>query len=126
MLRELTFENIGEVDAGRIKLAVEQHLKKIVTDCIDRPGNDTARTLTLQLNIVPQIDPDTNNCDDVNIEFEVGSKVPKHRSRMVNCAVRKSLNGPMLAFNDLSEADSDQRTLDEAASSFRNDDPPAE
>jgi hypothetical protein len=119
MLRPLTFENIAEIDAGKIKVAFEQHLQKLVADCAERPGNETARTLSLQLNVVPVIDPDNGNCDDVNIEFEIGSKVPKHRSRMVNCNMRKTNSGQMLVFNDLSEDDAEQKTLDQQSDTFR-------
>lgn len=118
MLRQLTLESMALADDGRIKAAVDLHLKKLIDDCMDRPGSDMARTLTLELFVVPQLDPDTGQCDDVNIEFQIGSKVPKHRSRPINCKTRKSKDGPMVLFNDLSEADADQKTLDQQAPGF--------
>lgn len=118
MLKGLSIETLGDIDEGRIKAAVDLHLKKLTSDCIDRPGCKTARKLKLELYVTPQIDLDTGQCDDVNIEFDIGSKVPNHRSRPVNCKVRKTAKGPLLQFNDLSEENVNQRTLDEQAPSF--------
>jgi hypothetical protein len=118
MLRQITIETLAFADDGRIKAAVDLHLKKLLADCVDRPGSDACRTLTLELFVTPTLDPDTMQCDDVNIEFQIGSKVPKHRSRPINCKVRKSHQGYMAMFNDLSEENADQRTLDEQAPNF--------
>lgn len=113
MLHPLTLENVALIDGGRIKLAVDLHLKKLLDDCLDRPGTETSRELTLKLAVKPCLDPDTGECDDVDIEFEIGSKVPKHRSKPVNCTVRKSTRGTMALFNDLSEDNAQQKTIDE-------------
>lgn len=118
MLKGITLDTLSTIDEGRIKAAVDLHLKKLTSDCIDRPGCKTPRKLKLELFVVPQVDPDTGQCDDVNIEFDIGSKVPNHRSRPVNCKVRKTSAGPLLLFNDLSEGNVNQRTLDEAAPAF--------
>ena len=118
MLKQLCLGDLALVADGKLAAAVAIHLRKVTDDCQDRPGSDAARKVTIDFFITPSIDPDTGQCDDVNIEFEVGSKVPKHRTRPVNMKIRKSSQGPQLLFNDLSPDNADQRTLDEAANDF--------
>ncbi len=117
-LKKLTLKQVANLDNGKIAAAFAIHAKKVTDDCIDRPGSNAARSITMTFNITPSLDPDTGACDDVNIEVEVGSKVPKHRSKPINCQVRKSAGGGQLVFNDMDESNASQRTLDQQSPSF--------
>lgn len=118
MLTQLSLAQMAHVADGKLAAAVATHLRKVTDDCQDRPGSDAARRVTIDLYITPSVDPETGQCDDVNIEFEVGSKVPKHRTKPVNMKIRKSTQGPQLLFNDLSQDNADQHTLDKDAPNF--------
>lgn len=123
MLTELTLKSLAELDGGKIGKAFAIHARKLTDDCIDRPGSKAPRKLTIDLIVTPVLDPNTGECDDVNVEAEIGSKVPKHRSRPINCQVRKTHKGGQLVFNDFSLDNVDQRTLDQQSPTFT--DPPA-
>lgn len=110
MLKELTLETIKDVADGKVEAALLYHIKRAAEDCLDRPGSKAARTIKLVMKIKPVIDSD-GLCESANVEFEIDSSVPKHVSRPVNCNVRK---GGKLAFNDMSEDDAKQMTIDES------------
>lgn len=118
MLTELTFKSLADLDGGKIGKAFAIHARKLTDDCIDRPGSKAPRKLSIELIVTPVLDPNTGECDDVNIEAEIGSKVPKHRSRPINCQVRKTSKGGQLVFNDFSLDNVDQRTLDQESPTF--------
>lgn len=118
MLKKLTLKQCANLDGGKVAAAFALHSKKIVQDCMDRPGSDAVRKITMEFLVTPSLDPDTGECDDVNVEVEIGSKVPKHRSRPINCQVRKSAGGAQLIFNDMNEKNVNQRTLDQQSPSF--------
>lgn len=109
MIRELTLNGLSKVDGGRVDEVFRRHLSRAIADCEDRPGDKTKRVVQIAVLITPDVQQD-GAVTDVNIECEVSSKVPKHISRTINCAVRS--NGRAV-FNDLSQDDIDQRTLDE-------------
>lgn len=122
-IKQLTLKSLADLDNGKIAAAFAIHAKKITDDCIDRPGSKAVREITLKAMITPSLDPDTGECDDVNIEFEIGSKVPKHRSKPINCLVRRASGGGQLVFNDLNEENASQKTLDQASPTFAVADP---
>lgn len=106
---ELNLASIQEsLDGGRINEAVKQELRRVVLDMEDRPADDKPRTVELKMTFVPQLD-DQGLLDSVNAKFVVTSKVPARRSRPINFGVRR---GGMLVFNDLSEDDIHQGTIE--------------
>ena len=52
-LTEMTLEKLKELDFGRVSLAFQQHLARVVDDCMDRPGDGTAREVELRFLIKP-------------------------------------------------------------------------
>ena len=109
MLHELSLDTMKHAAQGKVDAAVGHHLKRAAEDCYDRPGCDAAREVAILIKIKPVVDQD-GMCESVNTEFEVSSKVPKHVSAPVNCGLRK---GGKMVFNDMSEDDVHQRTIDE-------------
>lgn len=47
-LVQLTLESINDLDDGRVAVAFMQELRRAVTDCMDRPGDTTARSVSLE------------------------------------------------------------------------------
>jgi hypothetical protein len=109
-LRELNLEGLSTIDGGRVDAAVNRHLKRAIADCEDRPGDKTPRKVVLTMLVRPVMLQD-GAVTDVNVECEVSSTVPKHVSKPVDCRIK---NGQRAVFNDMSEGDVDQMTIDEA------------
>lgn len=92
------------LSGGRVGIAFEDELKRVVQDCEDRPGDSKPRTVTLQLTIEPILDQG-GFCEEVRGKVRISSSVPKP----ISFGVRK---GGMLVFNDPSEEGVNQKTLD--------------
>lgn len=111
-LKTFTFKNLEELDGGRVVVAFDTLVKRIAADCEDRAGLKTARTVTLQLALVPIANDDgTLNC--VKAQFALKESIPSRSTKLYDLHLRKSRSGDMLIFNDLSDDDASQRTIDE-------------
>lgn len=110
MLRNLELAEIGALGSGTVAEAFNRHLQRAIADCEDRPGDDKARKVTLTLLVKP-LQLQDGACTEVIVEAEASSSVPKHVSRPVECRIK---HGGRALFNDLSEDNVDQMTIDQA------------
>jgi len=110
MLTELNLQSLASIDEGRVDKAFARHLKRAIQDCEDRPGDKKPRKITVTALVSPIMLQD-GAVSNVSVECEISSTVPKHVSRLVECTVK---HGGRALFNDLSEDDIKQRTIDEA------------
>ena len=111
-MHELTLEKLMEdLDGGRVGVAFQQQIKRVVNDMADRPRDEKERKVTLEFKAVPVMD-DQGFLDEVKGKFHVTSSVPKLRSKEYSFGFRKSKTGPMLVFNDLSDDDVNQKTIE--------------
>lgn len=111
---ELTLNALMEqLDDGRVGIAFQEQLRRVIADCENRPADNKERVVRLEFKCYPVPDSKMQVCDEVKGKFNVTSSVPKMRSREYSFGVRKSAKGPMLIFNDMSDDDIRQGTLDE-------------
>ncbi len=107
-LEKFNLKSLGTMDGERIAIAFEQELKRVVMDCDDRPGDKTARSVTLTLAVKPKMDVD-GICDDCDVQVSVTGAVPKRKSKVFNMTLKK---GGHLMFNNDSLENAEQGTLD--------------
>jgi hypothetical protein len=108
-VHELTLETLkNDLAGGRVGEAFALELKRCVTDCEDRPGDDKARKVTLEIELKPATD-EKGFCENVWGQVKVTSAVPKRKTKPISFGVRR---GGMLVFNDLSEDDFRQKTIE--------------
>ncbi len=112
MLRNLDLKGLSEIADGTVQAAFDQHLQRAISDCHNRPGDDKARIVMVAVLVKPVIQQD-GAVVDVAVECEVSSKVPKHISRTVHCQLRRAQGGAMAVFNDMSQDDPRQGTIDQ-------------
>lgn len=108
-MRDLSLGNLQHIAGGTVDAAFQRHLKRAIEDCEDRPGDKTARQVTLTVNVKPIMLQD-GAASDVMIECVAKSTVPPHISKPTECRVK---HGGKAVFNDLSESNVDQMTIDE-------------
>lgn len=108
LLQELTLESLAKMDGGRLGLAFQQALKRVVQDCDDRPGEKKPRSVTIHLAAIPILDED-GLADNCKIQFQIADSVPKRRSKVYDMSLRK---GGHLLFNDDSLDSVDQGTFE--------------
>lgn len=108
-LKALSLATLAEIDEGRIRTAFEQAMNRAQSDCADRPGVKSARSVTLKVVLTPIPDEDTGALDSCQVQFQFSESIPKRGSKPYNMRAK----GAALLFNDLSPEDAKQRTLDE-------------
>lgn len=111
MKQALKLGNIQEIDNGRIEAAFNQALKTVVKDCLDRPGDVSARSVTMKL-IVRPVKAADGICEDLDVEFKIDPKIPARHSKTYR--VQPHPTGTAL-INPASDKDPHQNTLDEIA-----------
>lgn len=116
MLKEITLATLGDLENGAVGHAVALKLAQAVRDCDDRPFVKKPRIINLRIALVPEVEQlngdGTAATVAVGLGVEISSVLPKQASRPINCNVKA---GNRLLYNDLSEANAGQKTLDEIA-----------
>ena len=99
----LTLETLPRLDDGLPAVQFNRLMEAAVKDCMDRPGDDKARKVTMQVSMKP--DGTNNVCDRVVIEIEFKATVPQYCTRQYHAATHTS--GKLL-FSPSSPDDPDQ------------------
>lgn len=107
-LHQFSLKTLMALDGGRVVEAWDQAVKRCVSDCEDRPGVKKARKVTLELHLEPICEQ--GSLDSVDGNFKVTDSAPKRETKTYNFGVRR---GQMLVFNDLSDDNIHQKTIDE-------------
>lgn len=110
MLKQFKIQELEALDSGRIAATINKSLRAAVEDCANRPGVDSARTVSIQIELRPVIDED-GVCTETAMDVVSRASLPKHRSKTLSMGVRPK---GMLVFNDASQDSVRQITLDEA------------
>jgi ribosomal protein L30/L7E len=100
-IKALTLESLKDLDYGKAHLAFQAHLARAAQDCLDRPGDSKARTVTLSIGLVPVLESDLD-CTEVKAQIQVTSKVPVHRTKVYSLGLRR--NGGLVFSEDSPEA----------------------
>lgn len=114
MRRHLKLEELTHVDGGRIAIAFNQAMARLAADCADRPGDVRPRTLALQCALIPHVDAQ-GQYEDAKAQFFIVESIPKRKSKVIDLQPTRVGNSHAFAFNDLSEDDARQHTIDEMA-----------
>lgn len=109
MKQQLTLSSIKDLDDGRVEAAFNTAVKTCIQDCMDRPNDDSTRTVTFVAHITP-LSENAGICEEVDIDFTVAPKIPKRRSKSYRMIPHP--NGAAL-FNPASDDNPKQSTLDE-------------
>jgi hypothetical protein len=108
-LQEITLQTLNDFDCGRVAVAFNAELKKVVEDLRDRAGDKSKRTVTLTVGLTPQ--PTTGgDCETALVGFAVHSKIPVRSTRDYEVKVRAN---NALVVNAESPTDVRQGTIDQ-------------
>ena len=109
-LEQLKLETLGVVDP-KIEVLFQKHVRHVVEDCMNRPHDGTARTISVEFALTPIPNPDDGSCDEVHVAVAAKSKVPTFRTKafpmrptkaglLFNREVPENLDQPALGFNE--------------------------
>ena len=117
MLKQFKLENLPDLDGGRVAIAFGQLMELIVADCEDRPALQKPRKLQMVLDCVPDVQQDGAVVDGIRTTFRLKAVFPERESREYSFGIRKQKVGgerqTSLVFNDLSDDDIGQMTIDQ-------------
>lgn len=113
MIHNFTLQNLSELDAGRICESWNQAVMRAANDCDDRPALKKPRKIMLELELTPVFQQDGAFLDSLNGTFRVKESVPTRESKEYSIGFRKKSGQPNLVFNDMSEDNVHQRTIDQ-------------
>lgn len=90
-VREFLLENLPALDHGKLAAAFSAEMQHVVRDCMDRPLDDKARTITIAFEVKPMLHTDSASADidKVAVEATVTSKLPVRRTRVYEMAVKQ-------------------------------------
>ena len=103
----LSLDTIRQLDNGRVFEAFSQALSRAVRDCEDRPGEDKARKVVLQIELTPVVQEE-HVPTTVALLCQVKDTVPTRKSRPYSCGIRA---GGVVAFSTESPTQFNQMTL---------------
>jgi restriction endonuclease len=78
-LAKLDFVSMPQLADGKVNKLLQRHLQRAAEDCMDRPGDKSARKVVIEYVFVPQVGQD-GDCEKVICEVECKTKVPVYRS----------------------------------------------
>jgi hypothetical protein len=108
---ELTLESLKELDHGKIASEFHVHLRRAIEDCLSRPAEGKARTVRMELTVVPSDVADAD-CEQVDIRATITSTVPKARSK--NYRMTALANGRVTFHDELPDNPDGRTIVDEA------------
>jgi hypothetical protein len=110
----LTLDNIGNVDQGALRIAVNKALKLVTQDLADRPTLDKARTVLLKLDLKPVVDVNSSSpqLEHADVSWQVMTKAPAIGSSGV--VMKPQQDGQLYFHSDLPQDPDDETIMDEA------------
>jgi hypothetical protein len=57
VMQQFKLENLVDLDGGKACVAFEQHVRRAALDCMDQPGDNAARKVTLEITLKPIMEP---------------------------------------------------------------------
>jgi hypothetical protein len=109
-LFSLSAETLKQLDRGAAAAALDQAIQRAVKDCLDRPGDDRARKISLTLEVRPVTEVCNNvlTCEGARGCYKVRLRIPDWESQTLDFGVRE--NG-LLVFNEHSPTNHRQATF---------------
>ena len=91
-LQKLCIDTLPSLDNGKAAMAFERAVRQVVLDCIDRPMIAAARTVTLQLKIVPLKEMSGKEvfCVGTTGSVAVRMRTPDHETQTLDFGVREN------------------------------------
>lgn len=112
MLKEMKLDNLGLLDDGKIQGAFDAAIRRLAFDCVDRPTDGKARSLTMQIKLVPVLDEQSREAERVRAQVVFKEAVPPRQTRLYDLQLRPGPNRTaMLAFSEASPENADQTTI---------------
>lgn len=110
----LCLDSIGNVDAGALRVAVNNALKLLTQDLADRPSLDKPRKLLLEICLKPIVDKNSHSptLESADVSWQVLTKAPAIGSS--GTTMKPAQNGQLYFHSDIPDSPDDETIMDEA------------
>ena len=108
--KTLSLANLPDIDSGRIELAFNAAVRRVIEDITDRPNEKKDRKIELICLVSPDLDVDTGYIQGSHVQFQVKDSVPKRQTTIYPM----KLGGNGLLFEPESPANPNQIPLSDA------------
>ena len=105
---QFTVKNWEKLDKGRIASAINHAVRQAISDCSDRPGNDAARKIVIEITAKPKLDKTSAALDTVDVSFDIKCRLPAATSAVYPMVAAV---GGVPMFQELSPFDPRQESL---------------
>lgn len=86
---ELSLENMSQLHGGKMSAQFKMLMKRVIADLTDRPTIKKARKIEMEISITPA-DINDLDCDHVDVEFHLSTKIPGFSSRPYTMKTHKN------------------------------------
>lgn len=93
---QLKMEHLAELDDGLLAASVDANIREIIRDLVDRPADDRARKLTIELTFTPGTMG--HDLDRVKLEHKSKATIPSREGRECVLTPRKIGSEKVLLF----------------------------
>jgi hypothetical protein len=110
----LNLDNVGEIDAGALRIAVNNALKLVNQDMADRPALEKKRVVALVIEMKPVMDTNSSqpHLESVDLSWFVKTTSPAIGSDGVS--MKPQQDGQLYFHSDLPDSPDDETIMDEA------------
>lgn len=91
-LQLLKLETLAELAHGKVGVAFNREVQRMGRDCVDRPSDDRARTVTLTVAIKPTavIDGQSVTCEGAKAIARIKAKAPDYETQEIDLGIREN------------------------------------
>ncbi len=91
-LKVLNLQSMAELSHGSVGVAVDKLIRQAIRDCIDRPGDNRARKLTVQIEFTPtaRVDGQSVTCEGAKAIAKARLKTPDYETGVLDLMVREN------------------------------------
>jgi len=110
----LNLDTVGEIDAGALRIAVNNALKLINQDMADRPALDKKRVVALIIETKPVMDTNSNQPHLESVDLSWFVKVTTPATGSDGVTMKPQQDGQLYFHSDLPDSPDDETIQDEA------------
>jgi len=88
----LKLETLTQLAHGKVGVAFDREIKRMIKDCLDRPSDERKRIITLTVEVTPTAvaDGQVVTCEGAVCVAKVKSKLPDYESQKIDLGVREN------------------------------------
>jgi hypothetical protein len=84
----LSLSNLRHLYLGKADQMFANQIQRAAEDCFSRPGDQTARKVTLEVSVTPVL-PQDGDCNEAKVQLRCVASLPKFKTKEYTMALRR-------------------------------------